>query len=162
MPRRSRVPPSRNPHGLGAHERSDESSSDISTVAVSPQNVHRSRRRSVSENRTSSTRSSARPQPRQRSVSTRVTNALAEIHRLQQSTCLLIPKLPFARLIREIMMQYTGRNLRITREALMAIQEAAEIYLVMLFEDTQKLALHRQRVTITKKDMDMALYFRIS
>lgn len=61
--------------------------------------------------------------------------ALREIRLMQQSTSLLIRKLPFARLVREIQMEFTGRAFRWQAEALLALQEAVEAYLVRTFED---------------------------
>jgi histone H3/H4 len=59
--------------------------------------------------------------------------ALREIRRYQKSTELLIPKAPFARLVREVAHSYRS-NLRITSSALGALQEAAEATLVTEFE----------------------------
>lgn len=87
-------------------------------------------------------------------------HVLREITRLQLSTALLIPKLPFARLIREVLMEYRNRNLRITPEALLCLQESSEIYLVQMFEDAYRCTLHRDRVTLMPKDMNLALYLR--
>lgn len=61
--------------------------------------------------------------------------ALLEIRRLQRSTELLLRKLPFARLVREIQLAFMGVPLRWHAEALLALQEAAEAHLVGLFED---------------------------
>ena len=63
------------------------------------------------------------------------TVALREIRRYQRTTELLIRKLPFARLVREVTQQYTNREIRWKGEALLAMQEAAEAYLQGLFED---------------------------
>lgn len=85
---------------------------------------------------------------------------LRQISQLQSSTDCLIPKLPFARLIREIIQVYSGRNLRITVECLQCLQEAAEIYAVQVIEDAYRCTLHRDRVTLTAKDMKLALLLR--
>jgi histone H3 len=77
------------------------------------------------------------------------TVALREIRRYQKSTDLLIRKLPFQRLIREIAQDYRTDN-RFQSTALEALQEAAEDYLVSLFEDTNLCAIHAKRVTIRK------------
>lgn len=61
--------------------------------------------------------------------------ALREIRLLQQSTNLLIRKLPFARLVREIQLEFTGKQFRWQAEALLALQESVEAYLVQTFED---------------------------
>ena len=58
-----------------------------------------------------------------------------DIRRYQKSTDLLLRKLPFARLVRELTMHYNNSGLRWQAEALLALQEASEDYLVHLFED---------------------------
>jgi histone H3 len=87
------------------------------------------------------------------------TVALREIRRYQRSTDLLLRKLPFQRLVREIA-QGLAADLRWQATALFAIQEAAESYLVNLFEDTNLCALHAKRVTIMCKDMQLARRIR--
>lgn len=90
-------------------------------------------------------------------------NALKEIRRYQKETNLLIPKLPFARLVREIAMSISGNmahDLRFQTTALMALQEASEIFLVTLLEDTNLCAIHAKRVTIMPKDLKLALRIR--
>ena len=44
--------------------------------------------------------------------------------------------------------------------ALEALQEAAEAYLIGLFEDTNLMAIHAKRVTIATKDMQLARRIR--
>lgn len=86
------------------------------------------------------------------------TVALREIRKYQKSTELLIKKAPFQRLIREIMYEvapYDGPN-RIETAAAIALQEAAEAYLVGTFENTNLCAIHAKRVTIMQKDMRLA------
>ena len=61
------------------------------------------------------------------------TVALREIRRYQKSTELLIRKLPFQRLVREIAQDFKT-DLRFQGSAVLALQEAAESYLVGLFE----------------------------
>ncbi|KAF8623911.1 hypothetical protein AX15_006136 [Amanita polypyramis BW_CC] len=75
------------------------------------------------------------------------TVALREIRRYQKSTELLIRKLPFQRLVREIAQDFKT-DLRFQSSAVMALQEAAEAYLVSLFEDTNLAAIHAKRVTM--------------
>lgn len=121
--------------------------------------------------------------------------ALREIRHYQSSTELVLLKLPFARLVREICNgldtassslttsniisnttstttsasgtasardareasgQALGKGFRWQSQAIMALQEATEAYLVHLFEDTNLCALHAGRVTITPKDMRLA------
>ena len=83
------------------------------------------------------------------------TVALREIRRYQKSTDLLIRKLPFQRFVREIAQDYKT-DMRFQASALAALQEAAEAYLVGLFEDTNLAALHAKRVTIMPQDMQLA------
>ncbi len=87
------------------------------------------------------------------------TVALREIRRYQKSTELLIRKLPFQRLVREIAQEFKG-DLRFQSSAVLALQEAAEAYLVSLFEDTNLCAIHAKRVTIMPKDMQLARRIR--
>jgi histone H3 len=87
------------------------------------------------------------------------TVALREIRKYQKSTELLIRKLPFQRLVREIAREFHC-DLRFQSVALMALQEAAEAYLVGLFEDTNLCAIHAKRVTIQVKDMQLARRIR--
>lgn len=87
------------------------------------------------------------------------TVALREIRKYQRSTDLLIRKLPFYRLAREISQEFKS-DIRFTREALMAIQEAAESYLIGLFEDTNLACIHAKRVTIAPVDMQLARRIR--
>lgn len=105
------------------------------------------------------------------------TVALREIRRYQKSTELLIRKLPFQRLVREIAQDFKVCNillttrllahshllqtdLRFQSSAVMALQEAAEAYLVSLFEDTNLAAIHAKRVTIQPKDLALARRLR--
>ena len=78
------------------------------------------------------------------------TVALREIRRYQKSTDLLIRKLPFQRLVREIAQDFKN-DLRFQGSAILALQEASESYLVSLFEDTNLCAIHAKRVTIMPK-----------
>jgi len=87
------------------------------------------------------------------------TVALREIRKYQKSTELLIKKTPFQRVIREIAMNYK-EDLRFQSNAILALQEAAEAYLVSLFEDTNLCATHAKRVTIMPKDMQLARRIR--
>jgi histone H3 len=87
------------------------------------------------------------------------TVALREIRRYQKSTELLIRKLPFQRLVREIAQEFKS-DLRFQSSAVLALQEAAEAYLVSLFEDTNLCAIHAKRVTIMPKDMQLARRIR--
>ncbi|KAG5185092.1 histone-fold-containing protein [Tribonema minus] len=89
------------------------------------------------------------------------TVALREIRRYQKSTELLIRKLPFSRLVREIIQDYkAGFDFRFQGSAMLALQEAAEAYLVGIFEDTNLCAIHAKRVTIMPKDVQLARRIR--
>ena len=79
------------------------------------------------------------------------TRALREIHTHQKSTCLLVPKLPFMRLIREIAQDFS-RDLRFQSQAILALQEATEYYLVNLFEHAVLCMVHMKRKTLQPKD----------
>ncbi|XP_046885273.1 histone H3.3-like [Hypomesus transpacificus] len=87
------------------------------------------------------------------------TVALREIRRYQKSTELLIRKLSFQRLVREIAQDFKT-DLRFQSSAVMALQEASEAYLVGLFEDTNLCAIHAKRVTIMPKDIQLARRIR--
>jgi len=87
------------------------------------------------------------------------TVALREIRKYQKSTELLIRKLPFQRLVREIAQDFK-QDIRFQSTALLALQEASEAYLVGLFEDTNLCAIHAKRVTIMPKDMQLARRIR--
>merc|ERR1719318_274435 len=91
------------------------------------------------------------------------TKALKEIRKFQRSCNLLIPTLPFSRLIREVSQGVLGYNkpeFRFQSAAIMALQEAAEAYITTLFEDTVLCAIHAKRVTIMPKDMQLARRIR--
>jgi len=79
--------------------------------------------------------------------------------RYQKSTELLLRKLPFQRLVREIAQDFKS-DLRFQSSAIMALQEASEAYLVGLFEDTNLCAIHAKRVTIFPKDIQLARRIR--
>jgi histone H3/H4 len=82
--------------------------------------------------------------------------ALAEIRRYQKSTDLLMRKLPFQRLIRNVLEDMGDQVTRMQAGAAEALQQAAEHHLVSLMEDTNLCALHCGRVTIMPKDMRVA------
>lgn len=87
------------------------------------------------------------------------TVALREIRKYQKSTELLIRKLPFQRLVREITQEFKV-DLRFQSNAIIALQEACEAYLVGLFEDTNLCAIHAKRVTIMPRDIQLARRIR--
>ena len=83
------------------------------------------------------------------------TAALHDICHFQKSTVLLIHKLPFQRLVREIAQDYK-MDLRFQSAAILCLQGAAEAYLFGLFEDTNLCAIHARQVTIMPKDIQLA------
>lgn len=87
------------------------------------------------------------------------TVALREIRKYQKSTELLIRKMPFQRLVREIAQEFK-LDLKFQSTAILALQEAAEAYLTGLFEDTNLCALHAGRVTVMLRDMVLARRIR--
>jgi histone H3 len=87
------------------------------------------------------------------------TVALNQIRRYQRSTELLIRKLPFQRLVKEVAGVFKS-NLRFQSFAIMALQEASEAYIVGLFQDTNLCAINAKRVTIFPCDIQLARRIR--
>merc|ERR1711896_90982 len=87
------------------------------------------------------------------------TVAIREIRKYQRSTDLLIRRLPFQRLVKDLAHEKTA-DLRFQSSALLALQEACEAYLVGLFEDTNLCAIHARRVTIMVRDIQLARRIR--
>ena len=100
-------------------------------------------------------RTDGQPKPRRYRPGTVV---LREIRRYQRTTELLIRRVPFDHLVREIVQNlwHSGFLLRVLPAAVTALQEAAEAYLVLLFEDTNLCAIHAGWVTIMPKDIQLA------
>lgn len=107
------------------------------------------------------------------------TVALRDIKKYQKSTELLIRRLPFQRIIREVAANFVRSranlsphamlpkshlpaddNLRFQASAVQAIQEATEAYIVNLFQETNLCAIHAHRVTIMPKDIQLARRIR--
>ena len=87
------------------------------------------------------------------------TVALREIKRYQKSNDLLLPRAPFMRLVK-VITEETDHQLRFQSQAIQALQEATEAYIVGLFEDTNLCAIHAKRQTVMKKDMELARRIR--
>jgi len=87
------------------------------------------------------------------------TVALRQIRKYQSSTELLLRKLPFHRVVREVAQDFRT-DLRFQPQALMALQESSEAYLTILFEDANLCAIHSKRVTIFPKDMQLVRRIR--
>ncbi|KHJ93151.1 core histone H2A/H2B/H3/H4 [Oesophagostomum dentatum] len=100
-----------------------------------------------------------RTKARQRGV-----KALREIRHLQRTTELLIPRIAFQRVVREIANKIAKKRdiaeCRWQANALLALQEAAEVYLTCMFEDTNLAAIHARRVTIMPKDIHLVRRLR--
>lgn len=90
------------------------------------------------------------------------TVALREIRRYQQQINLLVPRLPFARLVREIIQVVQGGRVegglqfRVGSTAMEAMQQATEALAVGLYEDANLAAIHARRVTVSKGDLEIA------
>ena len=87
------------------------------------------------------------------------TVALREIKKYQSYTRPLLPRLPFQRLVRSVV-DGIDSSLKLQAQALLALQEAAESFLVGLFEDANLCAVHAMRVTIMQKDIQLARRIR--
>lgn len=87
------------------------------------------------------------------------TVALREVKKYQKSVKNLLPRAPFQRLVRSICSDM-DHELRFQSAALQALQEASEAYIVGLFEDTNLCAIHANRKTVMKKDMELARRIR--
>ncbi|CAL2036846.1 unnamed protein product [Caenorhabditis brenneri] len=106
-------------------------------------------------------------QERMRSGKSRVTKttrkhrpgqkALAEIRKYQKSTDLLIQKAPFARLVHEIIREATTNSgdYRVRADALLALQEGAEAFMVEMFEGSVLICNHAKRVTLMPTDIQL-------
>ncbi|XP_074594830.1 histone H3-like [Brevipalpus obovatus] len=90
------------------------------------------------------------------------TVALREIRKYQKRTDLLIPRLPFSRLVREVAAEcWPGKyDIKFQAAAITALQESAESYLTRLFEDANLCAIHGRRVTIMPRDIGLCLRIR--
>lgn len=86
--------------------------------------------------------------------------ALREISKYQKNTELLMRKIPFQRLVREITYDVDPKDYRFQASALLALQEAAEAYIVGLYEDTNLASIHAKRVTIMPKDIALSKRIR--
>ena len=87
------------------------------------------------------------------------TAALQDIRHFQKTTALLIRKLLFQMLVREIVQDFKT-DLRFQSAAILCLQEAVEAYLVRLLDDANLCAIHAKRVTIMPKDILLARRIR--
>ena len=88
--------------------------------------------------------------------------SLDEIRKYQKTHHALLPKLPFTRVVKSITERVTCGQVQMKwkAEALEAVQQATEDYLVHLFEDCNLCAIHCKRVTIMLKDIHLARRIR--
>ena len=95
------------------------------------------------------------------------TVALRQIRRYQKSTELLIRKMPFQRLAREIV-QDLNKEVSFPHNdtncyqstSLLAMQESVEAFSIGLFEDANLCAIHAKRLTVLPSDMQLFLQIR--
>nr|ARC76694.1 Cid1 [Drosophila watanabei] len=103
----------------------------------------------------------AAPAPRrrkQRAPLSRAYRMNLEIRRLRACTTPLIPRLPFSRLVKELIQRNTSSTFRITETALAALQESTELYLTQRLQDAYLLTKHRGRVTLEVRDLALMTY----
>ena len=103
------------------------------------------------------------PAPRRRRARRGVAALRAIRYYQKQSSCLLIPRASFQRLVRFLSRDFfrrRGGGPRFTKGALILLQYAVENYMVGLFEDAQLGAIHGKRVTIYPKDIHLARRIR--
>jgi histone H3 len=89
------------------------------------------------------------------------TVALREIRKFQKTSDLLIRKAPFRHLVREIVEQVSRKSdLQMQSTAVLALQEAAEFFMVDVFNDTNLCASHGKGKIIMVKDLALACHIR--
>ncbi|XP_055076636.2 histone H3-like centromeric protein A [Misgurnus anguillicaudatus] len=114
----------------------------------------------TSRSRTRRTSGPSEAPPRKKHRFRPGTRALMEIRKYQKSTDLLLRKGPFSRLVREVCQTFSRENLMWQGYALMALQEAAEAFMVRLFSDANLCAIHAKRVTLFPRDIQLARRIR--
>ena len=85
--------------------------------------------------------------------------ALKEIQKYQKGVDLLIRRVPFQRLVREIV-QKRREGLKLQSSAMLALQEAGEAFHVRLLEQVNLCAIHVKWVTIMPRDIQPACRIR--
>ena len=86
------------------------------------------------------------------------TVALREIRKYQASTNLLIPMMPFYRLFKQIAENHV--DIRFQSLALKVLHEASEAFLIEMFQDAYRCAIHAKRVTLMPRDIRLARRIR--
>lgn len=111
-------------------------------------------------NETPSSKRRKQPKPKRINNIAQAPSVVQQIKYLQNRTENIIPRLPFARLVREILMRFCPAGFRIQTQALFALQESSEMYLTQLMEDAYRCTLHRHRVTMTPIDVQLVRLLR--
>lgn len=83
------------------------------------------------------------------------TNAIREIRQEQKKTNMIIPVAPFNRLVSDIAHTYRS-SYRFKGSAYTALHVAAEEFLVDMFQNANKCAIHDNRETVQSKDLILA------
>ncbi|KAK7793623.1 hypothetical protein R5R35_004858 [Gryllus longicercus] len=96
------------------------------------------------------------PKQEKKTKLSRELRVLQQIKKYQKSTELLIPRCAFARVCKDIFLQYGNSELRVARVALECLQEAAEMYLIECFQDAYLCAARDMRKTLMNKDLRLA------
>ncbi|XP_063711384.1 histone H3.v1-like [Symsagittifera roscoffensis] len=132
---------SRSP-SLGSRQRNQPDTNDASGIGqglpAGSQNKHGNKGESFPQRRRKTTKPKKRVDQ--------------EIKRLQNSSSLIIPKLPFQRLVREITQKYS-KDMKFTVQAMAALQESTEYAIVQYFQTLVVLMTGFDRVTLMPKDM---------
>lgn len=84
------------------------------------------------------------------------TKALREVRKLQKTTHMVIPRIPFERIVRELL-QDRRSNTRLSSASIQALQEAAEMYLTEMLREGNNYAIHAKRTTLSPADLQCAV-----
>lgn len=147
--RRKQAKPVRKPVGPGADRIDPKSKAGPSTAPIQPSNKAAPPKRPTKAN-------SSKPVKRHKPYGWHV---IREIKKLQNSTNFLIPKLPFQRIVREIMLSLKD-NFRIQGAAIEALQASTEMMMINILEDACLCTIHSKRQTIFVKDIILAMILR--
>lgn len=83
------------------------------------------------------------------------TASLRNIRKFQNSTALLIRKLPFQRIVGELLLEHVS-DYRVQPVAFLALQETAEAHFIIVFEDRKRRAIYGKWTMIDPKDMHLS------
>ena len=86
--------------------------------------------------------------------------AESEIRKAQATADLLIPKSSFQKLVKEVATRLNGTGYRFQKSAILALQEAAEAYLVQWLQDAKECQRHAKRRTMMAEDMKLVKILR--